>query len=81
MDSGNMDGREDSIRKYDQHLDYWISEPDRGMYEAINKGINRATRDLIGVLNSDERYAAGALQKAISIFTTHPGVDASWGTA
>ena len=42
------------IKKYESHISKWISETDKGMYDAINKGIVMATGDIIGILNSDD---------------------------
>ena len=81
IDGGSTDGSVDIIRKYEKQLAYWISEPDKGMYEAINKGIARANGDLIGVLNVDDRYAADAFQTAVDIFRSDPNADAVWGAA
>ena len=81
IDGGSTDGSVDVIRKYEKYLAYWVSEPDRGMYDAINKGIDKASGDLIGILNSDDRYEPGALQAAVNIRTNDPEADVVWGSA
>lgn len=54
VDGKSTDGTLDIIKKYEAHLGKCISETDRGMYDAINKGIKLATGDIIGILNSDD---------------------------
>ena len=57
VDGGSTDGTVDVIREYETKFGgrmRWVSEPDRGMYDAINKGIRRATGDVIGILNADD---------------------------
>ena len=46
----------DIIKEYESKIFKWVSEPDKGLYEAMNKGIAMATGDLIGILNSDDIY-------------------------
>lgn len=58
IDGGSTDGTIDIIKLYNNHIAQWISEPDKGMYDAINKGMNLATGDLIGILNSDDVLAS-----------------------
>lgn len=57
IDGGSKDGTLAIIEKYKEHIAYSISEPDRGMYDAINKGMQVATGDIIGTLNSDDLLA------------------------
>lgn len=56
IDGGSTDGTIDIIKKYENKINAWISEPDEGMYDAINKGINISTGDIIGILHSDDLY-------------------------
>lgn len=56
-----------------------ISEPDDGIYDAMNKGIGLATRDIIGILNADDFYAAeDTLARVVGAFSD-PDVDACYG--
>lgn len=56
VDGGSTDGTIDIIKKYEDKIDVWISEPDEGMYDAINKGISMSNGDIIGILHSDDLY-------------------------
>lgn len=61
IDGGSTDGTVEVIKKYSPYIAYWLSEPDEGIYQAMNKGIKAATGDLIGFLSSNDWYAEGAL--------------------
>lgn len=56
IDGGSTDGTVDIIKKYEDKITTWISEPDNGIYDAINKGINMSSGDVIGFLHSDDLY-------------------------
>lgn len=79
IDGRSTDKTLDIIAGYADHVAKWLSEPDRGMYDAINKGIERATGDIIGVLNSDDMFAsADAVRSIVDCFQTH-SVDSVYG--
>lgn len=61
VDGGSTDGTLNIIKKYKQYITKWISEPDRGIFDAMNKGIEMASGDIIAFLNSDDWYADRAL--------------------
>ncbi len=66
IDGGSTDGTLDIIKKYDKHLN-WLSEPDHGIYDAMNKGLDRATGQYVLFLNSgDEFYDSRVLEKVFS---------------
>jgi len=68
IDGGSTDGTLDIIRKYESKIAYWISEPDQGIYDAMNKGIQVATGDVIGIINSDDWYMPDIFPKIVNCF-------------
>jgi glycosyltransferase involved in cell wall biosynthesis len=68
IDGASTDGTVDIIRKYDERINYWISEPDKGIYDAMNKGIRFAHGVLIGLLNSDDYYEDQAIQTVVNAY-------------
>jgi hypothetical protein len=56
IDDGSTDNSADIIRKYEDHLFYWSSEPQSGQYESLNKGFDKATGDILGWLNADDYF-------------------------
>jgi glycosyltransferase involved in cell wall biosynthesis len=61
IDGGSTDGTVELLRKYERHLTFWVSEPDRGQSDAINKGLARSTGVIFNWLNADDRLAPDAL--------------------
>ncbi len=68
IDGGSTDGTQDIIKKYENHIANWVSEKDEGIYDAMNKGINCATGDIIGIINADDWYESGALREVVKKF-------------
>lgn len=79
IDGGSTDNSVEIIKKYEQHLTYWVSEPDRGQSHAINKGFERATGEIFGWLNSDDWYHSGALKAVAEAFAANPDAGAVVG--
>lgn len=57
IDGASTDSTIEIIQSYSEKIAKFISEPDQGIYDAMNKGLNLATGDIIGILNSDDFYA------------------------
>ena len=72
IDGGSTDGTLDIIKKYERHINYWISEPDKGLYDAMNKGISKANGEIIGMINSDDWYEDNAVELIVDAFQKHP---------
>jgi glycosyltransferase involved in cell wall biosynthesis len=74
IDGGSTDGTLDIIKKYAGRISAWVSEPDKGQTDAINKGFARATGDILAWINSDDTYAPGAVAAAVGYLQEHPEV-------
>ena len=72
IDGGSTDNSTDIIRKYENHLSFWISEPDKGMYEALQKGFEKTTGEIMGWINSDDIYHPQAFFRMVEIFSDYP---------
>jgi glycosyltransferase involved in cell wall biosynthesis len=79
IDGGSSDGSVEVIKQYESSLAFWVSEKDSGQAEAVNKGLKRATGDIIGWINSDDVYLPGAFAAVIERFEGHPDVDVVYG--
>ncbi|OGU35640.1 MAG: hypothetical protein A2068_13840 [Ignavibacteria bacterium GWB2_35_6b] len=75
IDGGSSDGSVDIIKKYHDKIAYWVSETDRGQSHAFNKGLEIATGDIIGWLNSDDVYYAGTIIQSAEIFESKHDAD------
>ncbi|HYE37786.1 glycosyltransferase family 2 protein [Methylocaldum sp.] len=72
FDGGSTDKSVEVIRKYQQHLSYWISESDEGQSDAINKGFKRANGDIVAWLNADDYYLPGAFDLVSETYKERP---------
>jgi len=80
VDGGSTDNTVDIIRKYDGTYNMlWLSEPDDGQSDAINKGWKMSKGDIIAWLNSDDTYMPWAVEIAVNWFINHPDVDMVYG--
>jgi glycosyltransferase involved in cell wall biosynthesis len=79
VDGGSTDGSVEIIRRYSSQLAWWISEPDQGQADAVNKGFSRARGDIIGWLNSDDLYQPGAIAAALRVFDDDPNCGMVFG--
>ncbi len=81
IDGGSTDNSLEIIRRYDDRISSWISEPDTGQTEAINKGFARATGGVLAYLNSDDLYRPGAIREAVEYLDANPDVGMVYGDA
>jgi glycosyltransferase involved in cell wall biosynthesis len=81
VDGGSTDGSLEIIRRYRARLAWWVSEPDLGQTDAINKGFSQARGDILAWLNSDDTYQPGAIAQAVAYLQNHPEVGMVYGDA
>jgi glycosyltransferase involved in cell wall biosynthesis len=75
VDGGSTDETLEIIRRYEDRLAWWVSEPDAGQTEAINKGLARTSGDIVAYINSDDYYLPGAFETVVKAFE---GSEANW---
>jgi glycosyltransferase involved in cell wall biosynthesis len=80
MDGGSTDGTLDILKKYSSRLS-WVSEPDKGQSDAINKGFRRVGGEILTWLNCDDVYLPGAVRVAVQFLVEHPDVAMVYGGA
>jgi glycosyltransferase involved in cell wall biosynthesis len=80
-DGGSSDGSCEILRRRARQLAHWVSEPDRGPAHAINKGLKRATGEILGWLSSDDMLSEGALWEVAKAFAADPNLDLVYGNA
>ncbi len=79
IDGGSTDGTLEILHEYANRFAYWTSEPDSGQTEAINKGFDRASGDILAWLNSDDLYRPNAVSEAVAYLEEHPEVGMVYG--
>lgn len=75
VDGMSTDGTVDIIRKYEKHLAWWVSRPDKNVYEALNTGFSRATGQLLGWLNASDKLHPKSLFVIGSVFAGFPKIE------
>jgi glycosyltransferase involved in cell wall biosynthesis len=81
VDGGSTDGSVEIVRRYEDRLAWWVSEPDRGQADALNKGLARARGALLGWLSSDDTLLPGALARLVEPFVADPELFLVYGDA
>jgi len=79
IDGGSTDGTLDIIRRYEHGISRVISEPDNGIYDAMNKGLEMASGDVVGILNSDDLYADTKVIEHVVEYFAEKRVDSCYG--
>ena len=79
IDGGSTDGSVEIIKKYEKYLTFWVSEPNNGQVNAINKGLHKTTGEITAWLNSDDFYYPGVFVKAAKEFLKNPNIDLLYG--
>ena len=79
VDGGSTDGTLEQIETFGKQIDLVISEPDRGIFDAMNKGLSRATGDVIAFLNSDDFYSGKRVIERVVNALQNPEMDAVFG--
>ena len=80
IDGGSTDGTIEIIKKYEKQVDYWISEKDTGIYDAMNKGISLAQGNIIGLVNADDIIYNDTLKNVAEAFLKNDSVQYTFGT-
>lgn len=81
MESGSWlpKSQQQAVGVQRHHIDWWVSEPDKGQTDAINKGFARAQGQILAWLNSDDTYEPGAVSAAVKYLMDHPNVGMVYG--
>lgn len=80
VDGNSSDGTQDIIKSYSDKIAKYVSEPDKGMYDAINKGLAMATGDIVGLMHSDDVFFdETVVTKIVEAFNKNPNADAIYG--
>ena len=80
IDGKSTDGTIEIIKRHKDKINYWVSETDKGLYDAMNKGIKVSTGDIIGILNSDDIYYSDTLKIVNHYFSEQQNLDFLFGT-
>ncbi len=79
VDGNSKDDTLAIVKKHEGKISKWISEPDKGLYDAMNKGIAIATGDIIGILNSDDTFNSISVIEQVANFHLQNNIEASVG--
>lgn len=70
IDGGSTDGSAEVLKEYDKNIDYWVSEPDKGIYNAMNKGITQAHGEYLNFMNSGDCFYTPDILEKVSLYHT-----------
>lgn len=79
VDGNSTDATVEIIKSYNSFINAWISEPDKGIYDAMNKAISMATGEVVGILNSDDFYANDQILSQVAKAFLDPSIDVVFG--
>lgn len=79
IDGGSTDDSVEIIRKYEKSLTYWVSEPDQGQSDALNKGFQKSTGEILAFLDSDDTYEKDTLKTIGEYFRRNEDTDVFFG--
>ena len=79
IDGNSTDNTVDIIRNYEKDLSYWVSEPDNGLYDAMNKGLKEAKGEIVGIINADDFYMDNVFTLVADIYKESPDLDVLYG--
>ena len=79
IDGGSTDGTLDIIKKYEDQIDYWVSEPDNGIYNAMNKGTSLCCGDYVAFLNADDWHNGDTVETIVNALYECPTIDYIFG--
>lgn len=80
IDGGSTDNSVKIIKKYSKYINYWISEKDKGLYDAFNKGLRKCKGEFVGIINSDDVYTKKAFSIIKKYIDSNPNVDFIFGS-
>ncbi len=80
IDGGSNDGTLEILKKYNDKIDYWLSERDNGIYDAFNKGMELSKGDYLGIINSDDTYRSNALNIISKYINKNENIDFIFGS-
>jgi len=68
VDGRSTDGTIEILKEYEDNIDYWVSEPDKGIGDAFNKGITASSGEIIGLINADDWYTEDAVETIVNSY-------------
>lgn len=80
IDGGSNDGTLEILKKYNNKIDYWLSERDNGIYDAFNKGMELSKGEYLGIINSDDTYRSNALDIISKYINKNENIDFIFGS-